>query len=69
MTIRPHERMSFTEQISTNFQLAENLDGQLKRMADDLKEVIDHLNTGTNTVDSSDPVLQIGKVLNAHMDR
>ena len=45
-----------------NFQLAENLDGQLARMGDDLKEIISHLNTSTKTQDSKDPVYQIGKV-------
>ena len=43
-------------------QLAENLDGQLARMGDDLKEIISHLNTSTKTQDSKDPVYQIGKV-------
>ena len=45
------------------FQLAENLDGQLARMGEDLKEVISHLNTSTKSHDSKDPVYQIGKVL------
>jgi len=50
------------------YQLAENLDGQLKRMGEDLREIIDHLNSNNRNVDTSDPVVQIGKVLNAHMD-
>ena len=45
------------------FQLAENLDGQLARMGDDLKEIISHLNTSTKSQDSKDPVYQIGKVI------
>ena len=49
-------------------QLAENLDGQLSRMGEDLKEIICHLNTSVKSQDSKDPVHQIGKVLNAHMD-
>ena len=44
------------------FQLAENLDGQLARMGDDLKEIISHLNTSAKSQDSKDPVYQIGKV-------
>ena len=43
-------------------QLAENLDGQLARMGDDLKEIISHLNTSAKSQDSKDPVYQIGKV-------
>jgi len=50
------------------YQLAENLDAQLKRMSEDLKEVISHLNLGNRSSDSSDPVAQIAKILNAHMD-
>merc|ERR1711973_414904 len=50
------------------YALAENLDGQLSRMGEDLKEIISHLNTSVKSQDSKDPVYQIGKVLNAHMD-
>jgi len=50
------------------YALAENLDGQLARMCEDLKEIISHLNTSAQSQDSRDPVHQIGKVLNAHMD-
>ena len=37
-------------------------------MGEDLKEIISHLNTSVKSQDSKDPVYQIGKVLNAHMD-
>jgi nuclear pore complex protein Nup62 len=37
-------------------------------MSDDLREVIEHLNTTNKNQDESDPVVQIGRVLNAHMD-
>lgn len=50
------------------YQLAETLDAQLQRMSDDLREVIEHLNTTNKNQDESDPVVQIGRVLNAHMD-
>ncbi|WAR02400.1 NUP62-like protein [Mya arenaria] len=46
----------------------DNIDAQLKRMVQDLKEIIDHLNTSASTQDNNDPVLQITKILNAHMD-
>ena len=35
----------------TYFQLAENLDGQLARMCEDLKEIISHLNTSAQAQD------------------
>lgn len=50
------------------YSLAESLDGQLARMCEDLKEVIGHLNSSARAQDTRDPVQQIGKVLNAHMD-
>ncbi|OWK54357.1 Nuclear pore glycoprotein p62 [Lonchura striata] len=51
-----------------SYKLAENIDAQLKRMAQDLKDIIDHLNTSGGPADSSDPLQQICKILNAHMD-
>ncbi|XP_011156207.1 nuclear pore glycoprotein p62 [Solenopsis invicta] len=50
------------------YQLSENLDTQLKRMSEDLKEIIEHLNEANRAQDSSDPIVQIGKILNAHMN-
>ncbi|XP_013399317.1 nuclear pore glycoprotein p62-like, partial [Lingula anatina] len=50
------------------YQLAENIDGQLKRMAQDLKEIIEHLNATNTSQDSNDPIQQVSKILNAHMD-
>lgn len=50
------------------YRLSENLDTQLKRMSEDLKEIIEHLNEANRTQDSSDPIVQIGKILNAHMN-
>uniref|UniRef100_A0A0L8I1I7 Nucleoporin NSP1-like C-terminal domain-containing protein n=3 Tax=Octopus bimaculoides TaxID=37653 RepID=A0A0L8I1I7_OCTBM len=34
----------------------------------DLKEIIDHLNTTNTSEENTDPVHQITKILNAHMD-
>lgn len=39
-----------------SYQMAENLDTQLKQMSDDLKEVIDHLNESTKSQELQDPV-------------
>ena len=50
------------------YRLAENIDTQLKQMSEDLKEIIEHLNEANRAQDSSDPIVQIVKILNAHMN-
>ncbi|XP_011498286.1 PREDICTED: nuclear pore glycoprotein p62 [Ceratosolen solmsi marchali] len=50
------------------YRLAENIDTQLKQMSEDLKEIIEHLNEANRSQDSSDPIVQIVKILNAHMN-
>ena len=50
------------------YSLAENLDAQLQRMGDDLREVIEHLNSANRNTNDSDSIVQISRVLNAHMD-
>ena len=50
------------------YLMAETLDSQLKQMSEDLKEVIEHLNEANKYSDPSDPIVQIGKILNAHMN-
>lgn len=49
------------------YVLAENLDTQLRQMSEDLKEVIEHLNEANKVQDTTDPIVQIGLILNAHM--
>lgn len=49
------------------YSLAENLDTQLRQMSEDLKEIIEHLNETNRSQDSNDPIVQIGRILNAHM--
>ncbi|XP_071388053.1 nucleoporin 62 like [Centroberyx affinis] len=56
------------EERERTYKLAENVDAQLKRMSQDLKEIIEHLNTSSGPTDTSDPLQQICKILNAHMD-
>ncbi|KAM6413436.1 nuclear pore glycoprotein p62-like [Rhynochetos jubatus] len=56
------------EQVSRSYKLAENIDAQLKCMAQDLKDITEHLNTSRGPADTSDPLQQICKILNAHMD-
>lgn len=49
------------------YYMAETLDSQLKQMSEDVKEVIEHLNEANKFADPNDPIIQIGKILNAHM--
>ncbi|OWR53630.1 Nuclear pore glycoprotein p62 [Danaus plexippus plexippus] len=49
------------------YSLAETLDTQLRQMSEDLKEVIEHLNETNRNPDNNDPIVQIGRILNAHM--
>ncbi|XP_035636494.1 nucleoporin 62 like isoform X1 [Oncorhynchus keta] len=56
------------EERERTYKLSENVDAQLKRMSQDLKEIIEHLNTSCGPADTSDPLQQICKILNAHMD-
>ncbi|XP_071479619.1 nuclear pore glycoprotein p62-like [Diadema antillarum] len=48
--------------------MAENIDSQLKRMVQDLKEIIDHMNASNTPTDNADPITQVAKILNAHMN-
>nr|XP_022920763.1 nuclear pore glycoprotein p62 [Onthophagus taurus] len=50
------------------YQMAETLDTQLKQMSEDLKEIIEHLNEASKNQELSNPVTQIGRILNAHMN-
>ncbi|CAL8078146.1 unnamed protein product [Orchesella dallaii] len=50
------------------YGLTESVDTQLQQMAEDLKEVIRHINESNKTVDKSDPVSQILRILNEHTD-
>lgn len=49
------------------YVLAESLDAQLKRMGQDLKEIIERLNSTNAAPDPDDPVQQVTKILNAHV--
>lgn len=60
VTIRDPEREHM-------YQMAENVDTQLKQMSEDLKEIIEHLNESNRNQDSNDPIVQIRRILNAHM--
>lgn len=57
----------FDPEREQTYLMAESLDTQLKQMGEDLKEVIEHLNEANKDRDPNDPIVQIGKILNAHM--
>lgn len=67
-----HKELSKLPQVdqerSQIYSIAENLDTQLKQMSEDLKEVIEHLNEANKAQDPNDPIVQISRILNAHMD-
>lgn len=50
------------------YELSANMDTQLKQMSEDLKEIIENLNERNRAQDSTDPLVQIGRILNSHMD-
>lgn len=50
------------------YQFAEIIDSQLKQISDDLKEIIENINESNKDEEASNPITQISKILNAHMD-
>ncbi|XP_071982075.1 nuclear pore glycoprotein p62 isoform X2 [Engystomops pustulosus] len=52
------------EEREKTYKLAENIDAQLKRMAQDLKDVIEHLNTTAGPADASNPVSELLSLFN-----
>ncbi|XP_066249504.1 nuclear pore glycoprotein p62 [Euwallacea similis] len=50
------------------YQFAEIIDSQLKQISDDLKEIIENINESNRGEEESNPITQISKILNAHMD-
>ncbi|KAL0278407.1 UNVERIFIED_CONTAM: hypothetical protein PYX00_000235 [Menopon gallinae] len=50
------------------YRLAENLNTQLRHMSEDLKEIIEDINEKNKNQDITDPIVQIGRILNAHMN-
>jgi len=60
----PHD----TEREHT-YQLSENIDSQMRRLADDLKEIIERMNAASRQHEvSADPINKIARILNAHTD-
>lgn len=50
------------------YQLAETMDSQMKQMSEDLKGIIEHLNESNKEEELNDPVSQISRILNVHMN-
>ncbi|XP_050997226.1 nucleoporin-62 C-terminal-like protein [Acomys russatus] len=50
------------------YQLAQLIDAELKRMSQDLKDIIVYLNTLIRPADPTEPLQQIGQILSAHME-
>lgn len=51
------------------YSLAEHIDSQLQQMSGDVTEVIEHLNSvNLSNQDENNPMFQISKILNMHMD-
>ncbi|XP_003507307.1 nucleoporin-62 C-terminal-like protein [Cricetulus griseus] len=50
------------------YKLAESIDAELKRMSQDLKDIIAYLNTLGSPDDTTVPLQQICNILNAHME-
>jgi len=50
------------------YTLAENVDTELQQVAEDMKEIIRHINESNKSLDKTDPVSQILSILNEHTD-
>ncbi|XP_023379598.1 nucleoporin-62 C-terminal-like protein isoform X1 [Pteropus medius] len=50
------------------YKLAENVDAQLKRMTQELRGIIEHLNIFGRLANTTGPFQQICKILSAHLD-
>lgn len=50
------------------YQFSEIIDSQLKQILDDLKEIIENINESNKDDEVSNPISQVSKILNAHMN-
>ncbi|XP_031224552.1 nucleoporin-62 C-terminal-like protein isoform X2 [Mastomys coucha] len=63
-----HNEMERVKIDQSSYRLAEIIDAELKRMSQDLKDIIVYLNSLANPADATEPLEQIYKILNAHME-
>ncbi|XP_016046986.2 nucleoporin-62 C-terminal-like protein [Erinaceus europaeus] len=61
-------QQSTDEEHERTYQSAETIDAQLKQMTQDLKDVIEYLNSFAGPANTTDPLQQICKILNTHMN-
>jgi len=72
--LNTQQMLSYTQHADVErertYGLAENIDSQLKQMMQSLNEIIDHVNLSntSSTSNKDDTMIQISKILNAHMD-
>ncbi|XP_017174010.1 nucleoporin-62 C-terminal-like protein isoform X2 [Mus musculus] len=52
----------------SSYRLAEIIDAELKRMSQDLKDIVVYLNSLAHPADATEQLEQICKILNAHME-
>jgi len=65
--VEPNSQQHSSAHRERTYQLAENIDAQLQRMTEDLKEIIQHMNS-SKTVQDCEPLSAVCSILNAHMD-
>ncbi|XP_065771485.1 nucleoporin-62 C-terminal-like protein isoform X1 [Muntiacus reevesi] len=63
-SVYPH----YIDEHEKTYKLAENVDAQLKQITQDLKDIIEYLNIFESPADSTDPLQQICRILNVHLD-
>ncbi|GAB1303164.1 Nucleoporin 62 C-terminal-like [Apodemus speciosus] len=64
----PLNMMYVNKEYEMIYRLAEIIDAELKRMSQDLKDIITYLNSLAHPADATEPLEQICKILNAHME-
>ncbi|XP_052026773.1 nucleoporin-62 C-terminal-like protein [Apodemus sylvaticus] len=64
----PLNMMYVNKEYEMIYRLAEIIDAELKRMSQDLKDIITYLNSLVHPADATEPLEQICKILNAHME-
>lgn len=50
------------------YTMSESVHVQLMSLSDDLADMIDHINAANKCADQTNPMVQISRILNAHMD-
>ncbi|XP_021044401.1 nucleoporin-62 C-terminal-like protein [Mus pahari] len=64
----PLNMMYVNKEYEMIYRLAEIIDAELKRMSQDLKDIVVYLNSLAHPADATEQLEQICKILNAHME-